>query len=106
VDGILRRHLYKKTMDIRLLEEKQNSLMNEMVGIVNPSSHDFTCTHDSNSDHKPITYTIKSRQGLMLKRYIADHISFKLCTEILSSNEKTVSQELFDKTLKTIRLYD
>jgi len=91
-------------MDIRLLQEQSDKL-NDIVGIVNPSSQDFTCTHDSNANKKPITYTIKSRQGLRLKRYIADHVSFKLCTEILSSNEKPVSQELFDETLKTIRLY-
>jgi len=60
-------------MNVSLLQEQQQELMNESVGIVNPSSHDFTCTHDSNEDGNPITYTIKSRQGLMLKRFIADH---------------------------------
>lgn len=80
--------------------------MEEIVGIVNPSSQDFTCTHDSNADRKPITYTIKSREGLMLKRYIADHVSSKLCTQMLSNNQGPVSQELFDETLKMIRLYE
>lgn len=92
-------------MDVRLLQE-QSDKMHEMVGIVNPSSHDFTTTYDSNEDHKPVTYTIKSRQGLMLKRYIADHVSEKLCTQILSDYKGIVSQELTDKTLKTIRLYE
>jgi hypothetical protein len=92
-------------MDVRLLQEQQDKLMNEIVGIVNPSSHDFTCQHDSNSDKKPITYTIKSGEGLRIKRYIADHISQKLCTKILSNHNGLVSQELFDATLKTIRLY-
>ena len=91
-------------MDIRLLQEQSDKL-NDIVGIVNPSSQDFTCTHDSNANKKPITYTIKSRQGLRLKRYIADHVSLKLCTQILSNNEKPVSQELFNATLATIRLY-
>ena len=91
--------------DVRLLQEEQEK-MNEMVGIINPSSHDFTCTHDSNSNGKPITYTIKSREGLRLKRYIADHVSQKLCTQILSNNEKPVSEQLFNDTLKTIRLYE
>lgn len=93
-------------MDIRLLEEQQNEKMNEIVGIVNPSSQDFTCTHDSNADRKLVTYTIKSREGLRLKRYIADHVSAKLCTQILSDFEGAVSQELIKETLKTIRLYE
>lgn len=80
--------------------------MNEMVGIVNPSSHDFSCTHDSNADRNPPTYTIKSREGLMLKRYIADHVSEKLCTQILADYKGIVTQDMIDKTLKTIRLYD
>jgi hypothetical protein len=92
-------------VDVRLLQEQQEQSMNEMVGIVNPSSHDFICTHDSNADRKPITYTIKSREGLMLKRYIADHVSQKLCTQILSDSKTAVSQKDFDDTLATIRLY-
>ena len=91
--------------DIRLLQEQSDKL-NDIVGIINPSSYDFTCTHDSNADRNPITYTIKSREGLRLKRYIADHVSMKLCTEMLSNNEKPVSEELFNETLKTIRLYE
>lgn len=93
-------------MDIRLFHEQQEGQMQEMVGIVNPSSHDFTCTHDSNEDRKPITYTIKSREGVMLKRYIADHVSLKLCEDILSSSKSMVTEELFDKTLQSIRLYE
>lgn len=80
--------------------------MNQMVGIINPSSQDFTCTHDSNADRKPISYTIKSREGMMLKRYIADHVSNKLCTQILSDYKGTVTQEVIDDTLKSIRLYE
>lgn len=92
--------------DVRLLEEHQAETMNEMVGIVNPSSKDFTCLHDSNADRKPISYTIKSREGLMLKRYIADHVSEKLCTEMLSDFKGPVTKQDFDKVLKTIRLYE
>jgi hypothetical protein len=92
-------------MDTRLFQEDQER-MNEIVGIINPTSHDFTCTHDSNADRKPITYTIKSREGLMLKRYIADHVAQKLCTQILSDYKGVVTEEIIDKTLKTIKLYD
>ena len=91
-------------MDVRILQE-QSDKMNDMVGIINPTSHDFTCQHDSNADGSPVTYTIKSKQGLKLKRYIADHISQKLCTQILSEYRGVVSQELIDRTLKNIRLY-
>lgn len=83
-------------MDIRLMQEQQESSMSEMVGLVNPSSRDFTCHHDSNADRKPISYTIKSRQGLMLK--LADYI--------LSDYKGVVTQEKVDETLKSIRLYD
>lgn len=93
-------------MDIRLMQEQQESSMSEMVGLVNPSSRDFTCQHDSNADRKPISYTIKSRQGLMLKRYIADHVSLKLAGYILSDYKGVVTQEKVDETLKSIRLYD
>lgn len=80
--------------------------MNDMVGIVNPSSRDFTCKHDSNADANPISYTIKSREGLMFKRYIADHISLKLCDYILSDHKGVLTQEQVDLTLKSIRLYE
>lgn len=93
-------------MDIRLLHEQQEKIMNETVGIINPSAHDFTCTHDTNEDRKPVTYTIKSREGLMLKRYIADHVSEKLCTEILAHEKSPVTEEMKKETLKSIRLYD
>jgi len=93
-------------MDIRLFQEQQDSDMREVVGIVNPSSRDFTCQHDSNADRKPIHYTIKSRQGLMLKRYVADHVSLKLCDYILSDYKGVVTQEKIDEVLKSIRLYD
>ena len=92
-------------MGVQLLQEQQAEKMNENVGIVNPSSHDFSCTHDSNEDGNLVTYTVKAQQGLMLKRYIADHVSSKLCTQILSNNKGAVTSELFAQTLKTIRLY-
>lgn len=93
-------------MDIRILQEQQEQKMNEIVGIINPSPNDFTCLHDTNADKKPISYTIKSREGLMLKRFIADHISEKLCTQILSAQTRMVTEEDRDKTLKSIRLYE
>ena len=91
-------------VDIRLLQE-QSDKMNDMVGIINPTSHDFICQHDSNADGSPVTYTIKSKQGLKLKRYIADHVSQKLCTQILSEYRGVVTQKMLDYTLSTIRLY-
>lgn len=93
-------------MDVRILQEQQEDSMNEVVGIVNPSSKDFSCTYDTNEDRKPVTYTIKSREGAMLKRFIADHVSHKLCTQILSDYKGIVTEEIFDKTLKTIKLYE
>jgi DNA-directed RNA polymerase subunit L len=92
-------------MDVALFQEQRDQEMNEIVGIVNPSSQDFTCKHDSNADGNLITYTIKSREGVMLKRYIADHVSSKLCTQILSTYKGVVTPELMNKTLQTIRLY-
>lgn len=93
-------------MDIHIFQEQRKEEMNEVVGIINPSSKDFSCTYDSNEDGKPITYTIKSLEGIMLKRYIADHVSMKLCTQMLSGHKSPVSDELFEKTLKSIRLYE
>lgn len=93
-------------MDVRILREQQDKAMTEVVGIVNPSSRDFTCKHDSNSDGKPVSYTIKSREGLMLKRYIADHVSAKLCDYILSDQKGLVTQEKRDEVLQSIRLYE
>lgn len=80
--------------------------MDQIVGIVNPTAHDFTCLHDSNADGHPISYTVKAREGIMLKRYIADHVSQKLCTQMLSDHKGVLSQETIDKTLKSIRLYE
>ena len=93
-------------MDIRLFLEQRESEMNETVGIINPSSCDFTCKYDVNDDRNPVSFTIKSRQGLMIKRYLADHISKKLCEKILSDYKGIVTEELFEKTLKSIRLYE
>lgn len=93
-------------MDIALFQEQRLEEMNQIVGIVNPTSKDFTCTHDSNSNDMPISYTIKAGEGVMLKKYIADHISEKLCTEILARSKELVTDEMRAKTLKTIRLYE
>lgn len=93
-------------MDVTLLQEQREEEMNQIVGIVNPTSKDFTCTHDSNANDTPISYTIKAGEGVMLKKYIADHISEKLCTEILSRSKELVTEEMKTKTLKTIRLYE
>ncbi len=78
--------------------------LDELVTIVNPSPHDYTCTVVDN-DNTPHEYTVKSRESLELPRYAAEHVSRKLCKKMLASTKSAITQALQEKTLKNIRCY-
>jgi len=89
-----------------LLKPIDSKNPDEIVSIVNPTSQDFTCAHDTNEDGIPIEYTVKSRQGGQFARVVADHIAHQLMQEIVGQKVGVITQEFIDKTLSDIKLYE
>jgi len=70
-------------------EDSSRIDLKEPVTIINPTSEDFICRHDTNRDKNPITYTLKSREATTFPREVAEHIARKL-TDLILVNRKTI----------------
>lgn len=66
--------------------------------IINPTSHDFSCTYDTMGNGTPIKYTIKSRESGTYPRRVACHIAKKLTDFIVNQNTGVITQALKEKT--------
>jgi hypothetical protein len=79
--------------------------LDELVSIVNPTAHDFTCTVVNRKD-EPIEYTIYSRESLTLPRYAAEHVANKLKDRMLAEYTGVITQAIQEEKLKLIKLYE
>lgn len=79
----------------------------ELVSIVNPSSHDFSIkVTNIHNKGEVIEYTVKSREKLELPRYAADNVSERLAQRMESNKSGVLTQAYHKELLDQIRQYE
>lgn len=78
----------------------------ELVYIFNPTRDDFTISYDIDGDNTPEPFTVRAREGIKIKRFIADHIAKKLKDEIVGKMQGVITDKVVEDVYATIKFYD